>query len=88
MDIIVKIGTPAFRRKLVEWAPFSSIQDAKKIVDVMDSTSRSIYEHKKEALAKGDQAVTEQIGDGIDIMSILSVSFIQLPTLGLPAKDA
>lgn len=31
-----------------------------------------IYEQKKRALEEGDESVTKQIGEGKDIMSILS----------------
>ena len=42
------------------------------IVDVMDEQSRNIYQGKKAALEKGEEAVVQQIGEGRDIMSILS----------------
>ncbi len=50
---IMKVGSPAFRRKLAEWIPLQSVQDAIKIIDIMDATSRDIYAKKKEALALG-----------------------------------
>jgi hypothetical protein len=37
----------------------------------MDKTSVEIYEHKKLALQRGEEAVLQQIGRGKDIMSIL-----------------
>ncbi len=68
---IVKLGSPAFLRKLAEWTPLKSIQDAVKIIDIMDVTSRDIYKKKKEALAQGDVEAIKQVGQGKDIMSIL-----------------
>ena len=43
-------------------------------VRMMRTRSREIYEQKKLALAQGDEAVKLQIGEGKDIMSILSES--------------
>ncbi len=68
---IIKFGSPAFRRKLAEWIPLQSFQDAIRIIDIMDATSRDIYVKKKEALAQGDAEVLKQVGQGKDIMSVL-----------------
>lgn len=45
-----------------------------RVVNAMDTQSRNVYNSKKVALEKGDEAVTHQIGEGRDIMSILSTS--------------
>ena len=37
----------------------------------MDRTSTEVFEQKKKALQAGDEAVTKQVGEGKDIMSIL-----------------
>jgi hypothetical protein len=42
------------------------------IVDVLANTSAEIFEEKEKALKRGDKAVTQQIDEGNDIMSILS----------------
>lgn len=44
------------------------------LADVMDETSRMIFYSKKAALEKGDDAVVHQVGEGRDIMSVLSES--------------
>ncbi|TDL20046.1 cytochrome P450, partial [Rickenella mellea] len=59
------------RRKLLEWAPFSSLQRMKSMVDIMDNTSLSIFNFKKEALERGEEVVVQQVGSGKDIMSVL-----------------
>ena len=64
-------GSRAFRRKLVDICPHEGVQNMKAIVDVMHRRSLEIYEEKKRALAQGDEAVTRQVGEGKDIMSIL-----------------
>ena len=42
------------------------------ILTVLNDTAIEIFEGKKKALEEGDEAVTKQIGQGNDIMSILS----------------
>ncbi|KAK7466378.1 hypothetical protein VKT23_005102 [Stygiomarasmius scandens] len=66
-----KLGTPRFRRFLVDNIPMQSVKEVKNMVDYMWSLSEEIYESKKQALAAGNEAVTKQIGRGKDIMSIL-----------------
>ncbi|TFY67334.1 hypothetical protein EVG20_g3975 [Dentipellis fragilis] len=54
---------------MVSWWP--SFNKLVSIVDVMDETTQEVFKHKKAALAKGDNALIHQIGEGRDIMSIL-----------------
>ena len=75
LPTFVKIGTPAFRRFVFELLPFDSTRTLTRIVDIMDATSRQVFQGKKDALAKGDEAVKNQIGRGKDIMSVLSEQF-------------
>jgi len=51
--------------------PWKSLHDLRDIVDIIDNTSVEIFEAKKKELEEGDEAVTQQIGQGKDIMSIL-----------------
>ena len=51
---------------------WKNLRDVTEIVDVMHNTSVEILESKKKALAQGDEALASQIGQGKDIMSILS----------------
>lgn len=71
LPIILKVGSPKFWRKVVEWLPIARIQYARSIIDVMHDTSLEIYSRKLDGLKKGDKAVMEQMGNGKDIMSIL-----------------
>ncbi|KAK7466380.1 hypothetical protein VKT23_005103 [Stygiomarasmius scandens] len=66
-----KIGTPRFRRFIMDNIPMQSLKEVKNMVDYMWSLSEEIYEGKKQALAAGDEVVIKQIGRGKDIMSIL-----------------
>ena len=68
------IGTPAFRRKMMEWVPHEGVQRIKAIIDTIHKRSLEIYRSKQRALELGDEAVVKQVGEGKDIMSILSES--------------
>ena len=68
----LKIGTPEFRRFVVDLLPWKNLHDVRDIVDVIYHTSVEIFESNKMALADGDEALATQIGRGKDIMSILS----------------
>lgn len=54
---------------ILPWKNLHAIRD---IADVFHNTSVEIFEAKKKALEEGDEAVTQQIGQGKDIMSVLS----------------
>lgn len=69
-----KIGSPRFRRFMVDIFPWQGLHDARDIIDIMDQTCKEILGEKKEALAAGDEALSAKIGQGKDIMSILSES--------------
>lgn len=71
LPYIVKIGPAWFRRKLIDISPIKALRDVRNIIDVMDKTSKDIYDKKKQALAQGDGAVLNQVGRGKDIMSLL-----------------
>ena len=84
LPYVVKLGPAWFRRKLLGVVPSKLLHTARDIIDIMDATSREIYEKKKVALAQGDEAVVNQIGRGKDIMSLLrSLSAFKFST-----KDA
>lgn len=68
---VTKIGSPQFRRFIIDVLPWKAIHDARDIVDTMHKTSLEIFESKKKALLDGDDVVARQIGQGKDIMSML-----------------
>lgn len=53
----------------------------------MHNTSVDIFESKKEALENGDKALSNQVGQGKDIMSILS-EYLQLCYVASEARAA
>ncbi|KAF9565111.1 cytochrome P450 [Agrocybe pediades] len=71
LSTLVKIGSPKFRRYIVDMLPGKNVLELKNIIDVMHNTAVKIYETKKRAIAQGDAALAEQIGRGKDVMSIL-----------------
>ncbi|PPQ71482.1 hypothetical protein CVT24_011976 [Panaeolus cyanescens] len=68
---IVKLGSAAFRRKLISILPWPAMKEARDIADVLHKTSLEIYQAKKKAILEGNQEVTDQISQGKDILSIL-----------------
>ncbi|KAF8966234.1 cytochrome P450 [Flammula alnicola] len=66
-----RIGTPRFQRFVIDILPWKNLHEIRDISDVLYNTSVEIFESKKKALAEGDEALANQIGQGKDIMSIL-----------------
>ena len=56
---------------VINMMPVSLMQKGKRVIDTLYDESTSIYESKKEALLKGEEAVVQQVGKGKDILSIL-----------------
>ena len=52
--------------------PHDGVQEVKRFIDTMYRRSIEIYRGKLRALELGDEAVIKQVGEGNDIMSILS----------------
>lgn len=52
--------------------PWKNLHAMRDIVDTLHNVSVEIFGAKKKALEEGDETVTQQIGQGKDIMSILS----------------
>ncbi|KAF8199596.1 cytochrome P450 [Pholiota molesta] len=65
---LMYIGIPRF---IVNLIPSQPIRELREIVDILHNTSVEILQSKKKALEEGDEAVSRQIGQGKDILSIL-----------------
>lgn len=74
ISTIVKIGSPKFRRTVLDLIPWKDAHHLRDAIDVLHETSIEILEKKKKALTKGDEAISKQIGEGKDILSILCAS--------------
>ncbi|KAL5492757.1 hypothetical protein ACEPAI_4204 [Sanghuangporus weigelae] len=68
---LVKLGPPAFRRKVLEFVPSKPIKELIGTTDKLDNYSKSIYEESKRASEKGDKEVLKRVGMGKDILSVL-----------------
>ncbi|GLB42388.1 putative cytochrome P450 family protein [Lyophyllum shimeji] len=71
LPLVYKIGSPRFRRFLVDLIPSENVRRLRDIVNTMDQTTIQIFNEKKKALAEGDEALLKQVGQAKDIMSIL-----------------
>lgn len=67
-------GTPALRRKVLEWFPDDRVQALVKAVDMIDAKCREILRDRKAALGRGDESVSHEIAEGKDILSVLRTS--------------
>ncbi|KAK7688260.1 hypothetical protein QCA50_008630 [Cerrena zonata] len=74
MPFFAQIGPAWLRRKAIENVPIDRIKKSIEISDTLVRTVSEILDSKKTALASGDEAVTSQIGEGKDIISILMKS--------------
>lgn len=72
LPTLVKIGSPKFRRYILDLFPWKNLHKLRDIVDIMDETTVSILNSKKKALEEGEEAAVKQVGKGKDIISILS----------------
>ncbi|KIM41635.1 hypothetical protein M413DRAFT_72029 [Hebeloma cylindrosporum] len=68
---LFKLGSPKFRRFIVDLIPWKNPHQLRDISDVIHDTSVEIINSKKRALEEGDEALARQIGEGKDILSIL-----------------
>ena len=74
LPYVYRIGTKTFQRQVVSAVPSHNVQRLKEIADVMHERSVLIFNGKKAALEKGDDALKHQVGEGRDVMSILRKS--------------
>ena len=65
----------SLRSFLGQFIPFQTVRRLREIIYAMDYHSRRIFNEKKAALEKGDEAVIHQVGEGKDILSILCKAF-------------
>ncbi|KAJ7580829.1 cytochrome P450 [Mycena floridula] len=65
------LGPAWLRRRLLEKLPIGNIQTLRKIIDLMDATSKAIFEEKKSMIGRGEEYMVDKVGRGKDIMGIL-----------------
>ena len=67
MPYVSEVGPPALRRMLLKCVPSKNVQSVRRMVDLMDKTSREVLLSNQ----RDDADASEKIGGGKDIMSIL-----------------
>jgi len=72
---LAKLGTPKFRRFILNLTPWKTLHQLRDISDVIHNTAVEIINSKKRVLADGGEAVARPIGQGKDILSLLSRGF-------------
>ncbi|OSD05201.1 cytochrome P450 [Trametes coccinea BRFM310] len=65
------IVPPGWRRPIAKLVPWSAPRRVVELRDILRKRSTEIYEEKKAALLRGDEALKQQVGEGKDLMSIL-----------------
>lgn len=71
VPFLTRIVPPAFSRRFLEFLPWKRVHKSMEISDAIYRTARAVLESKRAALALGDEAVSSQISEGKDIISVL-----------------
>ncbi|KAG6890526.1 hypothetical protein C0995_007728 [Termitomyces sp. Mi166 len=66
-----RLGTPAFRRRLVEWIPNQAIQKVKNMSDVMHETALEILRRKRKDIIQEIETESLESTPAKDIISVL-----------------
>ncbi|KAJ7149289.1 cytochrome P450 [Mycena crocata] len=66
-----KIGTPRIQRAVISATPWETLHEFRDTVDIMDDTTRQVYNEKKRALSNDDKGALVAPAGGKDIISIL-----------------
>ena len=69
VDKVVHPKVLKFLGRALPWPRLNHLMD---VAETLNSKSRGIYETKKRLLELGDDATIRQVGDGKDIISLLS----------------
>lgn len=69
---VANIGTPRFRRWVVDTVPWKNLHEVRDILDILHGHVNRIYAEKRTAFANGDERFfAEQPGHGKDVISTL-----------------
>ncbi|KAF6751297.1 cytochrome P450 [Ephemerocybe angulata] len=71
LPYVHNLGSPRFRRAVIDALPWKGLHDVRDIVDVMDKTAVEIFQSSKRALNDSDSDMSQRVGGGKDVMSIL-----------------
>jgi len=80
----MKVFHPKILKCMGKAAPWRAVNHIIELMDSMHANARELYETKKRLLELGDSATIKQVGDGKDIISLLSASMeLHFITIGL-----
>ncbi|EIN07006.1 cytochrome P450 [Punctularia strigosozonata HHB-11173 SS5] len=68
---VTMLGIPTLFERMLPYIPIKRVQHIRNITATLDEASHEVYQSKKEAIQRGDDAIMHQLGQGKDIMSIL-----------------
>ena len=71
---LIKVFHPKVLKIMGKVAPWRALNRTIELTDIMNANAREIYETKKRLLESGDSATVKQVGNGKDIISLLSAS--------------
>lgn len=71
MPFLFNFGTASFRRRVLDIIPFKFIRRVRDVADTIKRCSKEVFEEKKRALDKGDEAMHRQSAEDQDILSVL-----------------
>jgi len=74
LPYLTKVFHPKVLKFMGKVAPWRALNRIIELTDIMNANAREIYETKKRLLESGDSATVKQVGDGKDIISLLSAS--------------
>ena len=65
-----------FRELFLQFIPSRDFQRVRKTLDIMHNMAVEVFMAKKQALSEGGKAITSQVGEGKDIMSVLCLYYL------------
>ncbi|KAG6843220.1 hypothetical protein H0H93_001830 [Arthromyces matolae] len=71
LPVVGRIGTPKFRRWVVDHLPMKNLHLMRDVIDDLHRTATEIFETKQRALKEGDEALANQVDQAKDLISIL-----------------
>lgn len=78
LPVLSQIGTPGFRRKIVEIFPWKVVQDYKRQVDILNRHSHDVLSKRRSALIAEESTTFEASGRGKDTMTLLRACHFKL----------
>ncbi|KIK58241.1 hypothetical protein GYMLUDRAFT_700611 [Collybiopsis luxurians FD-317 M1] len=71
VPLAIKVLPVSLCKLIMNVTPWKTLHDVRDMLNYMWTLSVKIYEDKKRALEEGDEAVSKQIGQGKDLLSIM-----------------